>query len=267
MATRNVLSAVLAAALLSGCLYQPADDRATHSPSPPVTRGPSPTEPIPTTKATPTPPPPSTPVAPVDEAPKVSFSAAQGGGDVPLEVTFTGDATDPEGSGVWWWFDAHGDGTFEREGTSTSLPVALRASYTSAGLYPATFRVGDGKNLVDTVLEINATPAPRRPIQHVEGSYVSGLPDSCTGSSNVPGGFVGFDVDERTHERGFTAVYDYEAPPTSLRVTFYNAARLGVGEYIVEGTDTVIGTVPSHAVTGVLTSCGGAQITVQYDVY
>lgn len=263
--------AVLAVALLAaGCLAQPVDDRATYSPSPPVSRGPPPTEPTPSQKPVPTATPPPTTSPPENRPPVVKFTASPPSGPAPLNVSFTLEASDPESQPVWYWFDANGDGVYDKQGNSVDLPQSFVYRYPTEGLFAARLWGSDGPNEVVAERLMDIGPPVRVPIQHVTGSYPAGLPDTCQGSSNIPTGFVGFDVDRRTVNRTFYANYTFDTPPVSLRVTFYDDQKNGIAPSYVNnasGATLVVGRVPPRAWTGSIGSCGGAGVSVDYRVY
>ncbi|GAB6162858.1 hypothetical protein JCM12298_20180 [Desulfothermus naphthae] len=70
-----------------------------------------------------------------------SFNANPKQGDKPLEVTFTCQAHDPDGSITSYKWDLDGDGTFDQE-TSTGTVIH---TYPKAGVYNATVTVFDNK--------------------------------------------------------------------------------------------------------------------------
>lgn len=263
--------AVLAVALLAaGCLAQPVDERATYSPSPPVSRGPPPTEPTTSQKPVPTATPPPTTAPAENRPPIVKLTASPPAGPAPLNVSFTLEASDPEGQAVWYWFDANGDGLYDKQGNSLELPLAFVYRYPAEGLYAARLWGSDGPNEVVAQKAMDIGPPIPVPIQHVTGSYAAGLPDACQGSSNVPGGFVGFDVDPRTVNHTFYANYTFDTQAVSLRVTFFDAQKNGVAPAYsnsAAGATMVVGRVPPRATTGSIGSCGGAGVSVDYRVY
>jgi glucose/arabinose dehydrogenase len=81
-----------------------------------------------------------------NQSPTARISASPTSGDVPLTVSFDGTgSTDPEGRPLSYSWDLNGDGTF---GDSTAATATY--TYTAAGVYPATLRVGDDQGATDT---------------------------------------------------------------------------------------------------------------------
>ena len=77
-----------------------------------------------------------------NQAPVIdSFDANPKQGDNPLEVTFTCQAHDPDGSITSYRWDFDGDGTFDKETTTGTVTH----TYTKAGVYNATVTVFDDK--------------------------------------------------------------------------------------------------------------------------
>jgi len=113
----------------------------------------------------------------VEGAPQVSVSADPTQGSIPLEVTFTSDASDPDGGELEYSWD-FGDG-----GTSDE-PNPVH-TYTEAGAYEAELTVTDedGNTASDTI-EINANdcaPGPVEPGDQFDGDSL----DECRWSEIV----------------------------------------------------------------------------------
>jgi cytochrome c len=113
----------------------------------------------------------------VEGAPQVSISADPTEGEIPLEVTFTSEASDPDGGELEYSWD-FGDG-----GTSTE-PNPVH-TYTEAGTYEAGLTVTDEDgNTASDSIEINATdcgPGPVEPDDQFDGTEL----DECRWSELV----------------------------------------------------------------------------------
>ena len=68
-------------------------------------------------------------------------------GEIPLDVTFYGSGSDPDGSIVLYEWDFEGDGDYEWSSITTGNTTH---TYTTTGTYQAVFRVTDDNGLTDT---------------------------------------------------------------------------------------------------------------------
>ena len=80
-------------------------------------------------------------------SPSASATAAPMTGPAPLEVSFSGTGTDPDGTISLYEWDFDGDGTYDWSSTTTG---DVTHTYSSAGIFNATFRVTDNDGLIDT---------------------------------------------------------------------------------------------------------------------
>jgi len=83
----------------------------------------------------------------VGSSPSASATADPMTGPASLDVTFTGAGTDPDGTIALYEWDFVGDGTYDWSSTTTG---DVTHSYSSAGIFNATFRVTDNDGLIDT---------------------------------------------------------------------------------------------------------------------
>ncbi len=156
-----VLSLVL---VLAGCIDTGGEEQATPAPSSSsASAAPSSTSPAATNSTENV----------TNEAPVGSIEADNVTGALPLNVTFTLNATDPEGEGLTWTF-ALGDASDNL--TGTELPAIINHTYTAVGNFTATFEVNDGVNVDNITVAINVTAAlAGEPQTHV-----------ITGSAAIP---------------------------------------------------------------------------------
>jgi len=91
-------------------------------------------------------------LATLNQAPTCSLSANPTSGNVPLDVTFTMSASDPDGLISVWGLDADGDASFDYSGAGNP-PSTQPHKYTTPGTYIAAFMVldNDGANCWKTV--------------------------------------------------------------------------------------------------------------------
>jgi len=80
-------------------------------------------------------------------SPSASATADPMAGPAPLDVSFTGTGIDSDGSIVLYEWDFEGDGTYDWSSTITG---DVTHTYSSAGIFNATFRVTDNDGLIDT---------------------------------------------------------------------------------------------------------------------
>jgi len=91
-------------------------------------------------------------------APTVVASASPSSGGVPLDVSFSCTATDPDGTIVLYEWDFDGDGTYDWSDSNTG---STSHTYKTAGLYKATIRVTDNDGLTGTdsvTITVGASP-------------------------------------------------------------------------------------------------------------
>lgn len=86
--------------------------------------------------------------------PIVTSDATPSNGGVPLTVSFTCDATDPDGSVALYEWDFEGDGSFD---FSSPTSGATSHTYTTQGTFPARCRVSDADGLTADGGTINTT--------------------------------------------------------------------------------------------------------------
>ena len=84
----------------------------------------------------------------VENNPPVATADLQpSNGEIPLDVTFYGSGSDPDGSIVLYEWDFEGDGDYEWSSITTGNTTH---TYTTTGTYQAVFRVTDDNGLTDT---------------------------------------------------------------------------------------------------------------------
>nr|WP_320011074.1 PKD domain-containing protein [uncultured Desulfobulbus sp.] len=79
--------------------------------------------------------------------PEASAEASPQAGTAPLEVEFSGSATDGDGSVVLYEWDFDGDGVYDYSSSSTG---SVSHNYSSSGIFNATLRITDNDGLKDT---------------------------------------------------------------------------------------------------------------------
>lgn len=124
--------------------------------------------------------------APANQAPTGTLQASVQQGNVPVDVNFTFDGSDPDGDPLSWTLDVDGDGMAESEGTV--LPASFAHSYTETGTYTVNFTLSDGALETSYEIVINATEAARAPVNFqthtftgtISGLYVGGVGQYAT---------------------------------------------------------------------------------------
>ncbi|MHB8633257.1 MAG: hypothetical protein ACYDBQ_04715 [Thermoplasmatota archaeon] len=265
----RLAAAALVLVAVAGCLYQPDTSTPSHTVVP-VTRAPDASPAPPNATARPSWSPPSSAPPPDYHPPRGEISAAAVRGSIPFNVTFTLSGSDADGREFWWTFDADGDGHPDATGDSLHMPTKFSFTYLYMGHYTARLSLYDRMTTTVTSLQVIADPDVQPPIQQVSGSYDAGLPDSCTGNSEVPAGYGSLLVDPRTVNDTFHVRYQMSAEGTGLRVTFYDLGHnsLGPGGEVPNfgpAATTFDGYVPENASEAVITSCGGALVNFEYE--
>ncbi|MCC7476968.1 hypothetical protein IT575_00800 [bacterium] len=153
--------------------------------------------------------------------------------DPPLDVTFTCDASDPDGSIELWEVDFEGDGVYELSSAVNPSPVAH--TYTERGLFRATLRVTDDRGASDISRQDIDIPDPanQQPIADIQVDFDTGdVPLTVhfdgSGSSDPDGSIVLYEWSQ--YSNGYTiesaddplATFTYDTLGTytaELRVT------------------------------------------------
>lgn len=84
-----------------------------------------------------------------NQSPTCSLSAHPTNGTIPLTVTFTMNASDPDGTITIWTLDVNTDGTTEYNGSGIP-PLTQQHVYYTPGIYTATLTVTDNQGATDT---------------------------------------------------------------------------------------------------------------------
>ncbi|MHB8632848.1 MAG: hypothetical protein ACYDBQ_02610 [Thermoplasmatota archaeon] len=216
------------------------------------------------------------------EAPTGAIAASIQRGAAPLPVNFTLTGASPDHKTFTWTFDANGDHKAEASGTDKDLPATVHYRYNATGVFTANLTLVEGSAVTSVVLPVNVTAgvAGGGPIQEVKGSYVTGSQE-CGGSfgavqSGTPNVFnntseIQFAVSPATWNKAYVATYTSSAPIESTIVAFFDDSGKSAGgtpfPYTPRpGATTDNGAVGNKMTTGFLSSCGGAQVTVDYVV-
>ena len=219
-----------------------------------------------------------------DTPPSATLVAVPVQGAPPLEVTFTINATDPDGDNITWSLDANGDGAEDHNGTT--VPATVVFSFAAAGSFVANLTVTAGNVSVhaEAPITINAVP-PAGPTQVVDGTYVVAA-EGCGGpgydaAETDPLGMAGDELDEvvrvqfavaaSTLGKPFSASFTFDQGYIYVAVNFYDGdddllSSRNTGQSPNFGGVTLTGNVPQAAAKAVLFACAGpTQASVHYE--
>ncbi len=204
-----------------------------------------------------------------NRAPTGSFAASVPNGTIPLAVNFTVTGTDLDGDSLSWVL-AFGDNATSM--TGASVPATVEHNYTTAGLFNATLNLTDGTAFVVYTVTLNVTTATLAgqaiDLSYMVASYGCGEPPLKVPAWDSPfNGLVWaeFVVDAATIGLDLKVTGDSSNPVATLLVmAFYTAAGDPVGSTL-SGDRGFTGTVPTGAVYGLLTDCGGVgEVNAHY---
>lgn len=213
--------------------------------------------------------------SPTNGPPNATLTASDLTGAAPLTITFTINASDPDGNELKWFFDADGDKTTDANGTQ--FPATADFTYNVPGEFVANLTVSDGSQNSSATVTLNITEVATPSIsQSFTASYTFGVEgcvswaayDTAARDPAAPAGStvngttrVQFNVNAATLTLPYTAVFTFDQGYLFLEVAFYDAGNALVASDIVDapafGGATMTGTVPAGAVKGVLFACGG----------
>ena len=145
---------------------------------------------------------------PENRAPAGTLTASISQGDVPVDVAFTFEGTDPDGDELSWTFDADGDGTAEADGTE--LPASYDHSYADVGTYTANLTISDGDLSVSYEAIINATEAAVAPVEFKQIVITGTISGMYVAVPLVGGDYL---TDPNHH--------DFEVPGVASSIHFY----------------------------------------------
>lgn len=191
-----------------------------------------------------------------NQAPTGTLSASITQGEVPVDVAFTFEGSDPDGDALSWTFDANGDGTFEAEGTE--LPAAYNHSYADTGSYLANFTLSDGDLSTSYEVTINATAAAEAAPDFstiVISGTISGL---YVAEPVVTGAGPGYITDPNVHE--------FEVPGVASAIDFLlewgdMALDLDFEVFAVDGSEVAGAANYNDPVIGDGAASESAQVT------
>jgi PKD repeat protein len=161
-------------------------------------------------------------------------------GEIPLDVTFYGSGSDPDGSIVLYEWDFEGDGDYEWSSITTGN---ITHTYTTTGTYQAVFRVTDDNGLTDTATAtttvVRAGP-PGSPTATASANTTSGnapLTVNFNGTATDPNDDVvlyewDFDND---------GTYDWSSATSGSTSHTYNTAGTHVASFRVKDSTGLTG--------------------------
>ncbi len=219
----------------------------------------------------------------INQAPNATLTASNLTGVAPLTITFTINASDPDGNELNWSLDADGDNQSDANGTQ--LPTTANFTYNVPGEFVANLTVSDGSRNSSATVTLNITEVASSSIsQSFTASYTFGVegcvswaaydaaerdPAASAGSTANGTTRVQFNVNPATLNLPYTAVFTFDQGYLFLQVAFYDAANALVESNVNDspnfGGATMTGTVPAAAIKGVLFACGGpTSLSVTY---
>jgi len=217
-----------------------------------------------------------------NQPPVGSIAASITQGSTPVNATFDLKGTDPDGDAIDWDIDFDGDQRTDKSGTT--LPARVHFNYTAVGLYNVTFTIQDDKaasTSYHVLINATAAAAGQGPLFEASGSYHAGGVENACANSLLGTSFwwanggVGNGVDQVNFDLPpnivgqFTATYETSGPATEYAVTYWLIADDNpAGTYVdetISSSSPVTGPVP-EANNVRISSCGGAQVTVDFRI-
>ena len=165
----------------------------------------------------------------VGATPSASTTAVPMTGPAPLEVTFTGIGSDPDGTVDLYEWDFHGDGTYDWSSTTTGNTTF---TYTSSGIFNATLRVTDNDGLIGTdsvLISVSGPPIANPKAYPTSGDGPLEVTFFCDGD-DLDGSLVAFAWDFDGN-----GTYDWSAKISKNATHTYNTA--GTYNAILKVTD------------------------------